>query len=311
MTGPDETVSDAAHPANEAVNGADPVPQASPETLPDDDLGSSFDGEYPIVIEGVTNAFGPNVIHENLDLKVRRGEILGVVGGSGTGKSVLMRSIIGLQIPTAGRITVLGQDITDADPDEVLGLRNRWGVLFQGGALFSTLTVGENVQVPLKQFYPELSQQLLDEIARYKVVLTGLPVDAASKYPSELSGGMRKRAGLARALALDPQLLFLDEPTAGLDPIGAAKFDELTRELTDTLGLTVFLITHDLDTLYAICDRVAVIADKRVIAVGTIPELLRSDHPWIQEYFGGPRARAATATHERLNSMDNKSAGGA
>src|SRR6185437_1286879 len=183
--------------------------------------------------------------------------------------------------------------IVGANPEDGLGLRSRWGVLFQGGALFSTLTVGENVEVPLKQFYPELDAELMHEIARYKVVLSGLPADTASKYPSELSGGMRKRAGLARALALDPELLFLDEPTAGLDPIGAARFDELTRDLADTLGLTVFLITHDLDTLYAICDRVAVLADGKVIAIGTIPELLKSDHPWIQEYFNGPRGRAA------------------
>lgn len=270
-----------------------------------------FDGQFPISIEGLTNRFGDFAVHEDLDLKVRRGEILGVVGGSGTGKSVLMRSIIGLQIPQEGCIEVFGQDITAAEPDEVIGVRNRWGVLFQGGALFSTLTVAENVQVPLKQFYPELSQKLLNEIARYKVVLTGLPEDAASKYPSELSGGMKKRAGLARALALDPELLFLDEPTAGLDPIGAAKFDDLTRELTDTLGLTVFLITHDLDTLYAICDRVAVLADKHVIAVGTIPELLETDHPWIQEYFNGPRSRAAQTTYERGKELDNNRAGGA
>lgn len=268
-----------------------------------------FEGEFPIVISGLTNAFGDFKVHDELDLKVRRGEILGVVGGSGTGKSVLMRSIIGLQIPATGAIEVFGKDITEAEPDEVIGVRNRWGVLFQGGALFSTLTVAENVQVPLKQFYPEISQQLLDEIARYKVVLTGLPENAASKYPSELSGGMKKRAGLARALALDPELLFLDEPTAGLDPIGAAKFDELTRELADTLGLTVFLITHDLDTLYAICDRVAVLADKKVIAVGTIPQLLESGHPWIEEYFNGPRARAATVTRDRAKSA--KSAKGA
>jgi len=247
---------------------------------------------------------------------VRRGEIIGVVGGSGTGKSVLMRSIIGLQTPDAGRIEVLGQSITDAEADEDIDIRSRWGVLFQGGALFSTLTVGENVEVPLKQFYPELPDHLRAEIARFKVQLAGLPEAAADKYPSELSGGMKKRAGLARALSLDPELLFLDEPTAGLDPIGAAAFDSLTRELKETLGLTVFLITHDLDTLYEICDRVAVLAERRVIAVGTIPELLATDHPWIQEYFNGPRGRAARDTKARLDakhakSVDRPKAGGA
>ncbi|RIV83249.1 ABC transporter ATP-binding protein [Aurantiacibacter xanthus] len=282
-----------------------PAP-ADAEDLPETER---FEGKYPIRIRGLRNAFGDQVVHEGLDLDVRRGEILGVVGGSGTGKSVLMRSIIGLQVPDEGTIEVFGHDITDAEPDEVIGVRNRWGVLFQGGALFSTLTVAENVQVPLKQFYPELSQELLDEIARYKVVFTGLPETATSKYPSELSGGMRKRAGLARALALDPELLFLDEPTAGLDPIGAAKFDDLTRELTNRLGLTVFLITHDLDTLYAICDRVAVLADHKVVAVGTIPELLESGHPWIEEYFKGPRARAAQGTFEAAKAQGTAAAG--
>jgi len=269
--------------------------------------------QYPIVIEGLRNAFGDHVIHEDLDLTVRRGEIIGVVGGSGTGKSVLMRSIIGLQTPSAGHIEVLGHAITEAARDDDIDIRSRWGVLFQGGALFSTLTVGENVEVPLKQFYPELPDHLRDEIARFKVQLAGLPEAAADKYPSELSGGMRKRAGLARALALDPELLFLDEPTAGLDPIGAAAFDSLTRALKETLGLTVFLITHDLDTLYEICDRVAVLAERRVIAVGTIPELLASDHPWIQEYFNGPRGRAARDTKAQLDakSMDTAKAGGA
>ncbi len=272
------------------------------EDLPDEDIAGNapvlgrherYRGEFPIEVRGLRNSFGEQVIHENLDLQVRRGEILGVVGGSGTGKSVLMRSIIGLQIPDAGQIDVFGRSITTGDPDDVVGVRNRWGVLFQGGALFSTLTVGENVEVPLRKFYPELSEDLMHDIARYKVRLSGLPEDAVNKYPSELSGGMKKRAGLARALALDPELLFLDEPTAGLDPIGAAAFDHLTRELKQTLGLTVFLITHDLDTLHEICDRGAVLADHRVIAVDTVPRLMELDHPWIQEYFNGPRGRAA------------------
>ncbi|MEE4338465.1 ABC transporter ATP-binding protein [Erythrobacter sp.] len=253
----------------------------------------------PIVVEGLVNRFGDFTVHDGLDLTVNRGEILGVVGGSGSGKSVLMRSIIGLQQPTAGHIDVLGHAITEVDPDANVGVRSRWGVLFQGGALFSTLTVGENVEAPLKQFYPELSDDLRREIARYKVLLSGLPESAVTKYPSELSGGMKKRAGLARALALDPELLFLDEPTAGLDPIGAAKFDRLTVDLRDTLGLTVFLITHDLDTLYEACDRVAVIAEKKIIAVGTIPELVETGHPWIEEYFNGPRGRAAQGAHQR------------
>jgi phospholipid/cholesterol/gamma-HCH transport system ATP-binding protein len=256
------------------------------------------DSEIVVCVRGLTNRFGDAVVHDGLNLDVRRGEIMGVVGGSGTGKSVLMRSIIGLQMPAAGEISVFGEDMRQDNEDND-DIRRRWGVLFQGGALFSTLTVAENVEFPLREFYPRLSKALLDEIARYKVDLAGLPADAGPKYPSELSGGMRKRAGLARALALDPELLFLDEPTAGLDPIGAAAFDQLTHDLQRTMGLTVFLITHDLDTLYAICDRVAVLADKKVIAVGTISELLALDHPWIQEYFNGPRGRAATAAIER------------
>jgi phospholipid/cholesterol/gamma-HCH transport system ATP-binding protein len=254
----------------------------------------------PIIrVRGLKNSFGEQIVHEGLDLDVRRGEILGVVGGSGTGKSVLMRSIIGLQTPDEGEVEVFGEQMLGRDELEAVDVRKRWGVLFQGGALFSTLTVAENIQVPLKEFYPQIDQQLLNEIAAYKVVMTGLPPDAGPKYPAELSGGMKKRAGLARSLALDPELLFLDEPTAGLDPIGAARFDELTKSLRDTLGLTVFLITHDLDTLYAICDRVAVLADKKVVAVGTIPELLALDHPWIEEYFKGPRGRMAAVAEER------------
>jgi len=249
--------------------------------------------DHVIEVHGLRNAFGEQVVHENLKLTVNRGEILGVVGGSGTGKSVLMRSIIGLQQPTNGEIRVLGENLLDDDTRNDNEVRRRWGVLFQGGALFSTLTVTENVQVPLREFYPHFSPELLDEIAKTKILLSGLPADAACKFPSELSGGMKKRAGLARALAMDPEVLFLDEPTAGLDPIGAAKFDALTRELKETLGLTVFLITHDLDTLHAICDRVAVIADRKIIAIGKIDELLETKHPWIQEYFSGPRGRAA------------------
>ena len=255
--------------------------------------------ETAICIRGLKNQFGDAVVHENLDLDVRSGEILGVVGGSGTGKSVLMRSIIGLQTPTEGEIEVYGKTLdTIANEEESRDLRRRWGVMFQGGALFSTLSVAENIQVPLREYYPRLDQKLLDEIAAYKVAMVGLPPDAGPKYPAELSGGMVKRAGLARALALDPALLFLDEPTAGLDPIGAAKFDELIRELADTMGLTVFLITHDLDSLYATCDRVAVLAEKKVIAVGTIPELLATEHPWIQDYFNGPRGRAAAGGNQ-------------
>lgn len=257
------------------------------------------DDPIAIRVRGLKNSFGSQVVHEGLDLAVRNGEILGVVGGSGTGKSVLMRSIIGLQRPDEGEVLVFGESMLDKEELEALDIRRRWGVLFQGGALFSTLTVAENIQVPLREYYPRLPASLLDEIAAYKVVMSGLPADAGPKYPAELSGGMRKRAGLARALALDPTLLFLDEPTAGLDPIGAAAFDELTQSLQQTLGFTVFLITHDLDTLYAICDRVAVLADRKVIGVGTIPELLAMDHPWIQQYFNGPRGRAATAAVDR------------
>jgi len=263
-----------------------------------------------IAVHGLSNSFGEQIIHEGLDLEVRRGEILGVVGGSGTGKSVLMRSIIGLQIPDAGEVEVFGVKMLTARESELQAVRKRWGILFQGAALFSTLTVAENVQVPLREFYPRLSERLLDEIAAYKIVMVGLPPDAGPKYPAELSGGMKKRAGIARALALDPELLFLDEPTAGLDPIGAAAFDELVVELRNQLGLTVFLITHDLDTLYTICDRVAVLSDRKVVAVGTIPELLALDHEWIQEYFRGPRGRAAEEAVEAEEAREAAAAEG-
>ncbi|MFC7536419.1 ABC transporter ATP-binding protein [Sphingomonas sp. GCM10030256] len=258
--------------------------------------GRAGRSEQPIIsVRGLTNRFGEQAVHEDLDLDVRQGEIIGVVGGSGTGKSVLMRSIIGLQTPAAGEIRVLGEDMVGRTEDEAKNIRRRWGILFQNGALFSTLTVAENVQVPIREYFPFIQGALLDEIASYKIAMSGLPADAGNKYPSELSGGMRKRAGLARALALDPELLFLDEPTAGLDPIGAQAFDQLILNLRERLNLTVFLITHDLDSLYAICDRVAVLADRKVIAVDTIDRLLKLDHPWIQEYFNGPRGRAAAA----------------
>ena len=255
-------------------------------------MSPAADPQIVIRVAGLQNSFGDQVVHKDVSLEVRAGEIIGVVGGSGTGKSVLMRSIIGLQVPSAGAIEVLGENVLALDEAQSKDLRRRWGVLFQDGALFSSLTVAENIEVPMREFY-HLTPELMNEIAGYKIAMVGLPAIAGPKVPSELSGGMRKRAGLARALALDPALLFLDEPTAGLDPIGAAAFDTLIRSLRDAMGLTVFLITHDLDTLHAICDRVAVLADGVVLKVGTIPELLAFDHPWVQEYFRGPRGRAA------------------
>ena len=253
------------------------------------------DDDVVIRVSHLQNSFGSQHVHKDVNLEVRRGEIIGVVGGSGTGKSVLMRSIIGLQTPDSGTVEVLGHDVATLDDAAAKDLRRRWGVLFQNGALFSSLTVAENIEAPLREFF-HLDQVLMDEIASYKIAMVGLPDVAGMKFPSELSGGMRKRAGLARALALDPDLLFLDEPTAGLDPIGAAAFDELIKLMRDTMGLTVFLITHDLDTLYAICDRVAVLGDGVMLKVGTIPELMAFDHPWVREYFSGPRGRAAGAT---------------
>ena len=255
--------------------------------------------EPVIRVRHLGNRFGAQVVHEDLELDVRRGEILGVVGGSGTGKSVLMRSIIGLREPDAGEVELLGVDGRSEDPADRLHIERHTGVLFQDGALFSSLTVGENVQVPLKEYHRDLRDSLRYELALLKIKLAGLPADALDKLPSQLSGGMRKRAGVARALALDPPLLFLDEPTAGLDPIGAAAFDRLIRTLQQALGLTVFLITHDLDTLYAICDRIAVVADKKIIACAPIAEIEQLDHPWVQEYFHGPRARAAQGARDR------------
>jgi phospholipid/cholesterol/gamma-HCH transport system ATP-binding protein len=253
--------------------------------------------EPVIRVRGLVNRFGTQTVHEGLDLDVLPGEIMGVVGGSGSGKSVLLRSIIGLQKPAEGTIEVFGTAVTDPATD-ILQLSRGWGVLFQQGALFSGLTVAENVQAPLRE-HLALSETLMDEIAAYKIAMVGLPAEAGAKYPSELSGGMKKRAALARALALDPGLLFLDEPTAGLDPVGAAAFDHLIATLRETMQLTVFLVTHDLDTLHAICDRIAVIAERHVLATGTIAELVALDHPWVREYFTGPRGRAAEAAAAR------------
>jgi len=254
--------------------------------------------ETVIEVEGLRTQFGDNVIHDNLDLVVRRNEILGVVGGSGTGKSVLMRAIIGLKPPSAGTIRIFGENFYEKSPQEQIEIERRWGVMFQGGALFSSLTVAQNVMAPIHE-HLRLPKELAADIAAMKISMSGLPADAGAKYPSELSGGMNKRAGLARALALDPEIVFLDEPTAGLDPIGAEKFDRLIVSLKKSLGLTVFMVTHDLDTLHATCDRVAVLAEKRVIAIGSLDDVRRSDHPWIEEYFSGPRGRAALGAKER------------
>ncbi len=248
----------------------------------------------PIEVRGLTSAFGDNVVHEDLDLVVKKGEVLGVVGGSGTGKSVLLNTIIGLKEPDGGSVRIFGQDIQHASRRKWSAIEKRWGVLFQAGALFSSLTVRENVAAPLHE-HTDLSRSEIDDLAELKIALVGLPPRAGALKPSELSGGMRKRAGLARALAFDPELLFLDEPTAGLDPIGASAFDELILDLTRSLGLTVFMITHDLDSLYTITDRVAVLADKKVVAVEPVHTLEHSEHPWIREYFLGPRGRAAQA----------------
>ena len=245
-------------------------------------------GDVVIRVRGVTNAFGPQVVHDALDLDVRRGEILGVVGGSGTGKSVLLRTIVGLRQPQAGSIDLLGHDMTSLTEAERAALNQDIGLLFQDGALFSSMTVAQNVMAPMRE-HLKVPMELARELAAMKISLAGLPAVAEDKLPSELSGGMRKRAALARALALDPSIVFLDEPTAGLDPIGAAAFDELVVSLRDSLGLTVFMVTHDLDSLYRDCDRVAVLADKKVIAIGSIDEVRSTGHPWIEEYFGGPR----------------------
>lgn len=242
-------------------------------------------------MRGLVSRFGAHVVHRDLDLDVVAGRVLGVVGGSGSGKSVLLRSILGLKRPDGGEITVFGTNIVTAGADAIRVLQKRWGVLFQSGALWSNLTVLENVEAPLRE-HSGLSPSDVRQVALLKIAMAGLPPAAAHLKPAELSGGMVKRAGLARALALDPELLFLDEPTSGLDPLAAAAFDDLILELSRLLGLTVFMITHDLDSLYAITDEVAVIADKRIVAKAGVRELEESDHPWIKSYFRGPRGRA-------------------
>jgi phospholipid/cholesterol/gamma-HCH transport system ATP-binding protein len=261
------------------------------DTAPASSVPADAD-DAAIRVRGLTNRFGAKTVHEDLDLDVRKGEVLGVIGGSGTGKSVLLRSIVGLNTPVKGDIEVFGERVNELSRDERVKIERRWGVMFQDGALFSTLSVRENVMAPMVE-HTNVPKLLLRELADLKIRMAGLELDAAVKRPADLSGGMRKRAALARALALDPDLLFLDEPTAGLDPIGAEKFDRLVQELSRALGLTVFLVTHDLDTLVAICDRVAVLSDGKVLAVGPLAEVRENPHPWIQEYFSGPRGRAA------------------
>jgi phospholipid/cholesterol/gamma-HCH transport system ATP-binding protein len=250
--------------------------------------------ETEIRVRGLEVGFGEKLVMKGLDLDIHRGEVLGFVGASGAGKSVLTRAILGLLPRRAGSIEVKGRDLDAMTEVERGRVERRWGVLFQQGALFSSLTVKQNIQAPMRE-HLDISPRLREELAMLKLALVGLPPDAADKFPSELSGGMVKRAALARALALDPEVLFLDEPTSGLDPIGAGDFDDLIGTLQGTLGLTVFMVTHDLDSLYAICDRVAVLGQGRVIAIGPISELLGSSDPWIKSYFHGKRGSGREA----------------
>ena len=246
-----------------------------------------------IRVRDLVVGFGRQIVLDHLSLDVRRGEILGLVGASGGGKSVLLRTIIGLLPKRAGSIEVLAVDLDRADPGEVRAIGRRWGILFQQGALFSSLTARQNVQFPMRENL-HLSDKLLDELARAKLEMVGLTDEDGDKFPAELSGGMTKRVGLARALALDPEIVFLDEPTSGLDPIAAGAFDALIKTLQQTLGLTVFMVTHDLHSLNAVCDRIAALADRKIVAVGPMATLLASDHPWVKSYFQGERARALT-----------------
>jgi phospholipid/cholesterol/gamma-HCH transport system ATP-binding protein len=257
--------------------------------------------DWIVQVEGLCTRFGAAVVHEGVSLAVRRGEIFALVGGSGCGKSTLLREVLLLQAPAAGSIRVFGREVVGLSDEEALPLRRRWGVVFERGALFSSLTVTENVGVVLKE-HTDLSPRMIDEMAAVKIALTGLPIDAGPKYPNELSGGMRKRAALARALALDPELLFLDEPTAGLDPLSASGIDELVRSLRDTLGLTIMMVTHDLDLLWRAADRVGVLGQGHIVGLGTMPELSQLDDPLIHEYFYGPRGRAAREQAWKRNS---------
>jgi phospholipid/cholesterol/gamma-HCH transport system ATP-binding protein len=265
--------------------------------------------EVILSVKDVSVSFGTSQILDNLSLDVYRGEILGFVGASGTGKSVLMRAILGLNTKHTGQISIFGHDLDRASEQEKLGVDMRMGVLFQQGALFSALTVLENIQVPMRE-YLDIPPKLMDELARLKIELVGLKADTAEKFPSELSGGMIKRAALARALSLDPEIVFLDEPTSGLDPIGAADFDELIANLRDTMGLTVYMVTHDLDSLFAVCDRIAVLGKKKVLVEGTIEDMLAFDDPWVQEYFHGKRARQIVSNGDnRRRSMHQQTKG--
>jgi phospholipid/cholesterol/gamma-HCH transport system ATP-binding protein len=266
----------------------DPISQTAP---------AEHDSNRNVILTArdVTVAFGPKVVLDHLDLDVYAGEILGFVGGSGMGKSVLLRTILGLTPKKSGTITLFGVDLDKVGDADRVAIDMRVGVLFQHGALFSALTVKENIQVPMRE-YLDLPKKLMDELAMLKIDLVGLPADAADKFPSQLSGGMIKRAALARALALDPDIVFLDEPTSGLDPIGAADFDELVAKLRDTLGLTVYMVTHDLDSLFSVCDRIAVLGQKRVLVEGTVEDMLKFDDPWVKSYFRGKRARQLDMT---------------
>jgi len=255
-------------------------------------MSDAMQRDAVVEISELNTRFGSAVVHENVSLAVRRGEVFALVGASGCGKSTLLRETIALQQPVSGSIRVFGQEVVGLDDEQALPLRRRWGVMFERGALFSSLTVAENVGMVLHE-HTRLGERLIEENAAIKIALTGLPADAGPKYPSELSGGMRKRAALARALALDPELLFLDEPTAGLDPLSASGIDELVRNLRDALGLSIMMVTHDLDLLWRAADRVAVLGEGRILGTGTMAELSRSGHPLVREYFYGPRGRAA------------------